>query len=185
MFSEKQIYATINEKYVNMRNLCNKICKNEQRQHILSVENEDPARVWKFPRTLGMGQSHHESISKKIKINLFNNNIYKNNKILKTLNKHFSSDINNNTKANTLKNISPTLIPNYSPFFFNQLFACDVRMIILAISSNEGGSDCISRNTILPIVNEMLHILCNILNHSVTSGVFPTASFQLKKAKPS
>lgn len=46
------------EKYIDRRNRCNRECRDAQRRYIHnSVEDSDPAKVWKFLRSLGIGKS--------------------------------------------------------------------------------------------------------------------------------
>lgn len=151
------------ELYLLSRNRCNRACRNAQRRHIHnSVENEDPAKVWKFLRSLGVGKSRQDSIPSNIDFN--------------SLNQHFSSssDINLNDKFATISYLSTLPSPDFSEFFFNEFTACDVKKSILSISSSAVGGDSISRNMIVPILDEILPILCHILNGSVLKGAVPS-----------
>lgn len=151
------------EKYIRLRNHCNKVCRDAQRRHIHeSVENGDPAKVWKFLRSLGVGKSRLQCIPKDLDLN--------------SLNQHFSSSstCDDDTKNKTLKYLSSKLAPSHPPFNFSQITACDVKKHILTISSNAVGSDCISRNMIIPILDILTPVISNILNNSVFSGTFPT-----------
>ncbi|CAG9135918.1 unnamed protein product [Plutella xylostella] len=54
---------TNKEKYHTARNRCNKACRNAQRRHIHeSIENGDPARVWRFLKSLGVGKPQPNSL---------------------------------------------------------------------------------------------------------------------------
>ena len=109
---------------MEIRNHCNMVCRYTKRRHIHnSVENNDPAQVWAFLRTLGVGKSRHDTIPNDLTI-----------------------ELDKTTKLNTLTDLSQILTPDHPPFVFGQLSACDVKKSILANSSNAVGSDYISRN---------------------------------------
>ena len=140
------------------------MCRNAQRHYVhSSIENAEPAQVWKFLRSMGVGKTRQNSIPKNLNIDL--------------LNQHFSSSSNCNMtiKANTLKHLSSLPTPDYSQFVFSQFSTCDVKRSIVSITSNAVGSDCVSRKMILPILDEILPIICHILNYSISCGVFPSA----------
>ena len=152
-------------KFKHLRNHCNKVCRNAQRRHIhKSVENGDPAKVWNFLKTLGVGKSDRNFLPNNINLNL--------------LNCHFTStvafDVVNNIKANTLKTLSSLPTPNSPSFNFSQFSACDVKKIILSINSNAVGSDSISRAMYIPVLDTILPVLTKIFNISVSFGVFHT-----------
>ncbi|CAK1591293.1 unnamed protein product [Parnassius mnemosyne] len=111
---------------------------------------------------MGVGKSRNIVLSKDLNIDL--------------LNHHFSSSSNLNgaTKLNTLNFLSSLPTPDHSSFVLNQFSACDVKKSILSITSNAIGSDCISRNMILPVLDIIIPILCHILNSSISCGVFPS-----------
>jgi hypothetical protein len=84
------------------RNRCNRVIRDAQRRHIHnSVENGDPARVWRFLKSLGVGK-------------LRNVNSYSNTD-LNLLNRHFSSPatIDGYFKTGTFFSSLPA--PTYSP----------------------------------------------------------------------
>lgn len=112
---------------------------------------------------MGVGKSRQDSIPKV--------------KDLELLNQHFStsSTFNGAIKAKTLNDLSSLPTPDYSPFVFNQLSDCDVKKSLESITSNAVGSDCISRKMILPVLNEILPVICHVLNYSVSCGVFPSS----------
>lgn len=151
------------EKYVKSRNRCNMVCRDALRRHIhKSVDNDDPAKVWQFLRSFGIGKSLQDSIPNNINID--------------SLNLYFSSvlPIDVSEKSNTINYLSTLPIPDYSPFVFNRVSACDVKKSLLSITSNAVGGDGISRNMIVPILDIILPVLCLIFNNSMTNGIYPT-----------
>ncbi|KAG6459782.1 hypothetical protein O3G_MSEX011606, partial [Manduca sexta] len=89
------------QKYVAIRIHCSKVCRYAQRRHIHnSVENGNPAKVWKFLKTLGVGKPQQISIPKTIDINSLNN--------------HFSSPsfFDSSIKGNTIKHLSTIKTPD-------------------------------------------------------------------------
>ncbi|KAL4708179.1 hypothetical protein ACJJTC_005321 [Scirpophaga incertulas] len=78
------------ENYVNIRNHCNKVCRNAQRHYFQSsVENRDPAKVWKFLQSMGIGKARQTTVPDGVDLN--------------SLNTHFTSASNftGATKAST------------------------------------------------------------------------------------
>ncbi|KAL0869894.1 hypothetical protein ABMA27_006094 [Loxostege sticticalis] len=118
------------EKYKILRNRCNTMCRDAQRRHIHeSVKNGDPAKVWKFLKSIGIGRTHNDPITKDINIDL--------------LNKHFSTTValDGLTKTRTLNQLSALPTPDHPPFNFCQVSDCDVKKNVLSIASNAVGSD--------------------------------------------
>lgn len=151
------------EKYVIIRNHCNKVCRNAQRRHIhSSVENGDPTKVWKFLKSLGVGKVQKVTTLKNLDLDL--------------LNQFFStsSKFDKSTKESTLKFLSSVSTPDCPAFSFAQFTSSDVKRSIMSITSNAVGYDEVSRNMILPILNEILPIICHLLNYSISCGVFPS-----------
>ncbi|KAG7301647.1 hypothetical protein JYU34_014621 [Plutella xylostella] len=150
-------------KFVTLRNHCNKVCRDAQRRHIhKSVENGDPAKVWNFLKSLGVGKSRNHVVPKDLNLD--------------SLNSHFSStsDLDTATKIKTLNHLSSIPTPDFPSFNIRQFSDCDVKKNILAITSNAVGSDNISRNMIVPIIDIILPIITHILNSSINSGTFPS-----------
>lgn len=150
--------------YMRIRNRCNRMCRDAQRQHIhTSVENGDPVKVWKFLRTLGIGKTRHVIPPSDVNLN--------------ALNLHFSTSSNFDVtvKSNTMNSLSNLPTPDFSPFIFNHLTACGVKKSILSITSNAVGADNLSRNMILPILDEILPVITHIMNYSLSNGTFPFA----------
>ncbi|KAG6439436.1 hypothetical protein O3G_MSEX000772, partial [Manduca sexta] len=57
-------------KYLHVRNRCNRVCRDAYRRYIYdSVSEEDPAKVWKFLRSLGIGKSAQSTPSFNLDIN--------------------------------------------------------------------------------------------------------------------
>ncbi|KAJ0182642.1 hypothetical protein K1T71_002011 [Dendrolimus kikuchii] len=168
------------EKYVSIRNHCNKVVRDAQRRHIHdSIENGEPAKIWKFLKSLGVGKSQNNSHSSDLDVNLLNN--------------HFitSSNIDQTSKDNTLAYLSSLPTPDYTPFVFTQFSDCDVEKSIVSITSKAIGSDSVSRNMIIPILDIILPIISHILNFSISSRTFPSSWKKAlitpipKKANPS
>lgn len=57
----------------------------------------------------------------------------------------------------------------------SQFSVCDVKRMVVSITSNAVGTDYISRNKILPILDKSLPVICHILNYTVSKSVFPSA----------
>ncbi|KAL4706752.1 hypothetical protein ACJJTC_001449 [Scirpophaga incertulas] len=52
------------EAYIKIRNRCNVVCRDALRRHIFnSVSDENPAKVWKFLKSLGIGKTSDEAVS--------------------------------------------------------------------------------------------------------------------------
>ena len=152
------------DKYHTARNRCNMVIRDAQRRHIhKSVENGDPAKIWRFLSTLGVGKSRSNSTPKNIDLD--------------SLNQHFSAAtaIDSNIKSTTLHTLSSTSTPSYSPFTFRLFTQSEVRNSILSISSNAVGCDGISRNMIIPLIDILNPVITKILNFSISSGTFPNA----------
>ncbi|CAH2098371.1 unnamed protein product [Euphydryas editha] len=155
---------TSHEKYRIARNRCNRWCRDEHRRHIYKsvIEDNDTARVWNFLKSLGVGKQQQDINSQNLDLNL--------------LNKHFSSSVtlDNITKLNTISQISASPTPDSPLFQFSQFTNSDVKKNILAVSSNSVGSDCISRQMVIPIIDYLVPIITNIFNFSISSGTFPS-----------
>jgi exonuclease III len=150
--------------YHRIRNKCNTVIRDAQRRHIHhNVENGDPARIWKFLRSLGVGKPRNVSPSSNLNLNLLNN--------------HFSSPstIDGHHKTETIKHLSSLPTPNYSSFVFSQFTDRDVEKAIQSITSGAVGSDLISRNMLLPILDILVPVISNILNTSISTSTFPTS----------
>lgn len=149
--------------YNERRNHCNRLCRDRQRRFIhSSLANDDPAKVWKFLRSLGVGKSRQDSIP--------------NNLDLDVLNHHFSDSVSfdGHTKTSTLNFLSSLPTPDHSPFSFMEITDRDIKKGVDSISSNAVGSDLIGRKMILLILDEILPVIRHILNTSVSSGEFPS-----------
>lgn len=149
-------------KYIAIRNHCNKVCRNAKRQHIhKSLQNSDPAKVWKFLRSLGVGKSAQSSLPKNLNFN--------------SLNCHFSSSpvLDRATKASTLNSLSLLPISTTSRFEFSRFTEGDVRRCILSSASNAVGSDCVSRKMLIPILDQIIPVILFVLNSSISDKTFP------------
>ena len=152
------------DRYHAIRNRCNMVIRDAQRRHIhKSVENGDPAKVWRFLSKLGVGKSRTDATSKDVDLN--------------SLNQHFSTStsLDAGIKLSTLRTLSSKSTPNYSPFTFRQLTDREVKSSILSISSNAVGCDSISRNMIIPLIDILNPVITKILNSSISTGIFPKA----------
>lgn len=151
------------DKYKSIRNRCNRICRDAQQRHIFkSVDNPDPAKVWKFLRSLGVGKQQQRGLAASLNVD--------------SLNRHFSSSpilLDPNTKLTTLNTLSSFKKQAPEPFVFVPFTESDVRDNLLSISSRAVGSDCVSRSMIVPIIDIILPLITHILNFSITSNTFP------------
>ncbi|KAG7295249.1 hypothetical protein JYU34_022246 [Plutella xylostella] len=82
--------------------------------------------------------------------------------------------MDSDTKQRTLNHLSSMPTPDFTPFNFSQVTACDVKKSILSITSNAVGSDSVSRKMILPIIDIILPVITHILNSSISSNTFPS-----------
>ena len=151
-------------KYVRARNRCNRVCRDSQRRHIYKsvIEEDDPAKVWKFLKSLGVGKTKHKVNPSNLDLN--------------SLNQHFtsSSTIDSTSKLKTLIDLSSLPTPQVPPFKFSQFTVCDVKRNIIAIKSDAVGADCISRKMIIPIIDILAPVITSILNRSIQRGDFPS-----------
>ena len=149
-------------KYNMLRNRCNTACRDAQRRHIhKSVENGNPAMIWKFLRSLGVGKTSRDFPSTDLDLN--------------SINIHFSSctSIDDVTKTSSINYLSSLPTPKHTAFNFTQFSDCDVKKSIISISSNAVGADSISRNMILPLLDFLTPLITNILNNSISNCSFP------------
>lgn len=150
------------EKYVKARNHCNMVCRDALRRYIhASVDDRNPAKVWKFLRSMGIGKSNHSAKPNTIDLD--------------SLNSHFSSSFTMSTedKNSTICNLSALPAPDFAPFEFNLFTESDVEKSILSITSNAVGGDSIGKNMLLPILHCILPILCLLFNNSISCAEFP------------
>ncbi|KAJ0171968.1 hypothetical protein K1T71_012731 [Dendrolimus kikuchii] len=150
--------------FIRARNRCNRVCRDAQRRYIHeSVEKDNPSKVWKFLKSLGVGKSVQNPVP--------------NNFDIDSLNQHFTSTkyFDKITKSNTLKDLSSIPTPLHPNFILSPLSECDVKIAIKSISSNAVGSDGISRGMIVPILDVINPIITHILNSSIASCIFPVA----------
>lgn len=148
--------------YRAARNQCNRMCRDAKRRHVHeSIDNCPPNEMWKFLNTLGVGKSK---------------TVEKSNIDLNSLNSHFSSppvSIDAAVKAQTILDISSNRFSGSDPFLFTSVSDCEIRKIILSITSKAVGTDEISRAMLLPILDELLPIVSHIINYSLEVGCFP------------
>jgi Reverse transcriptase (RNA-dependent DNA polymerase) len=117
--------------------------------------------VWAFLHTLGIGNTR----------NLFQSTVDLNN-----LNRHFSSppiSLDPTTKSDSLSYLSKLTPPDSSPFSFSPVSVETVRKSILSISTKAIGSDGITLNMTLLVLEDILPVFTHIINFSLSSSVFP------------
>lgn len=149
-------------KYRRLRNRCSRLCRDAQRRHIhSSVANGDPAKVWSFLNSLGIGKSKTS---------------VPNNLDLASLNQYFSapSAIPHYLKQSTLQSLCPSPNSQRPTFSFRQVFEREVGDNIQAVNSNAEGMDGIGRRMILLGFEILVPILCHIFNFSLNTGSFPS-----------
>lgn len=147
-------------RYKALRNRCSRVCRDAQRQHIhASVSNGDPAKVWSFLKSLGIGKTNSSD---------------PHNLNMDSLNQHFSSasSIPLSSKQSTLQKLC-SIVPQHSAFSFRHVSSREVEKNIVAIKSNAEGLDGISRQMILLGSDILVPILCHIFNFSLDTGTFP------------
>ena len=139
------------------------MCRDEQRRHIHKsvVEEDNPEKVWKFLKSLGVGKAKQTTNPCNLDLN--------------KLNTHFSPsvtiDVTTKLRSQNQIRALPTL--TNSSFDFAQFTESDVKENILAIDSDAVSSDCISRKMIRPILDILIPVLTFILIFSINSDTFP------------
>lgn len=144
------------------RNRCNQMIRNAKRRHIINnVSSSSPANVWRFLKTLGIG-----SVRQEFPKNILLDDINRNFSVTQTLEDHII-DI-------TLRVLENLPRPNINSFKFSRVTPSEIKTTILSITSNAEGFDNISRRMITIILEDILPIVCHILNFSLESCQFPT-----------
>lgn len=155
--------AVNQEKYTELRNRCNRMCRAARRDHIhSSIDNCPPEKMWRFLKGLGVGKSQASTNS---------------NLDLNGLNKHFcsvSDPIDPLAKKHSLAHLAGVAPVDCPQFDLPRITVDDVIKIIGSLGSKAVGNDGISLNMILIIRNEIAPILADIINCSISTGVFPT-----------
>ncbi|KAG7309261.1 hypothetical protein JYU34_005202 [Plutella xylostella] len=149
--------------YKELRNRCNRVCRDAKRRHIhKTIENCDNSQLWNFLKSLGIGKTKALS------------NI---NTDLTALNKHFSTPpliLNDQIKATTLSHLSAMPFPDCPSFNFKLVSGRDVKRCISAITSKAVGIDDISASMVNPILDVILPHITNLMNLSLLSKSFPS-----------
>ncbi|XP_026330096.1 uncharacterized protein LOC113237729 [Hyposmocoma kahamanoa] len=156
------------EAYKKLRNLCNRMCRDAKRRYIHStIQNLSQAQVWKFLHSIGVGESM---------------DVCQSNVDLNALNSHFSTPpviLNHLTKSSTLSSLSNLVPPVCPPFTFNMVSEETVMKCVRSISTKAIGSDNLSLDMILPVLEDIAPVVTHIINYSLSRNVFPA---QWKKA---
>lgn len=149
--------------YKCLRNLCNRLCRIAKRRYIHeSITNAGSDKVWRFLKSLGIGKVS-SSCADTTDVN--------------ALNSFFTTPplvLNNSIKLTTISSISSTSFPQCPPFFLQPVTDVEVQRHIASISSLAMGSDNICSRMIGLLLPDALPIISNILNFSLSSGVFPS-----------
>lgn len=151
------------QKYKELRNRCNRVCRDAKRRYIhTSIDNCDTSQLWTFLKTLGIGKSRtHSNIDTD----------------LNALNKHFSTPpltLSDQNKAEALSNLDSIPLPDCPSFTFKLVSGRDVKRCISNITSKATGTDNVSILMINPILDIILPHITNIMNLSLLSSSFPS-----------
>lgn len=149
-------------KYKYLRNRCNKICRDAQRNYIhSSIANQSSSGVWRFLETLGIG-SQRIPLPQNLDFN--------------ALNKYFTStsSMNNQDKQMTLSYLNSLTPLNSSPFIFKEITSDIVKDHIYAVRSDATGCDGLNRKMILLLLDTVAPVLTHIFNFSLFSHKFPS-----------
>lgn len=147
-------------KYKRLRNACNKLCRDAQRNYIhQSLDAKDSGKTWQFLKSMGIGRQTketHHSID------------------FDSLNRHFASTaVNIPYKLNTVYDLKSRPKRNATVLEFDEISEDDIKKNIKAIHSDAIGSDGISRKMLTLSLHTILPVLCHILNNSLSSCTFP------------
>lgn len=149
--------------YKYARNRVNQMCRNAKRRYVhTAIGASSSQNVWRVFRSLGFGKPK-SNILPSVDIN--------------GLNQHFSSlpiSIDPALKAATISDINSTPLPNCVCFSFSPVSTCEIKKIILSISSKAVGTDSIGRALLIPILDVLLYPITHIINFSLSTGSFPT-----------
>ena len=148
--------------YKKLRNICNRMCRDAKRRYIHStIQNLSQAQVWRFLESLGVGNTtdtYSVSVSPH------------------HLNSFFTTPplkVSPKVKSETLTLLSKIDLPDSTPFSFKTVTEDDVRKYIKSISTKAIGSDHLSLDMILPVLESITTVVTHIINFSLTCNVFP------------
>ena len=148
--------------YKKLRNICNRMCRDAKRRYFHNtIQNLCQAQVWRFLESFGVGKT---TDTRQVSVDL---NI---------LNSFFTTPpfrISPLLKSKTLKFLSHIDIPDSFSFSFNAVSEIDVKKCVHSISSKAFGSDNISLDMILPVLESIAPVVTHIINFSLTRNVFP------------
>ncbi|CAH2087481.1 unnamed protein product [Euphydryas editha] len=154
--------------YKKLRNVCNRLCRDAKRRYIHStIQDLCQAQVWRFLRSIGVGKATET---------------YQNYVDLNALNCHFTTSpitLDSHTKTSTLTFLSNLATPDLPPFVFKSVSVDEIKKCIRSISTKSIGSDNLSLDMILPVLEDIAPVVTHIINFSFTRNVFPS---QWKKA---
>lgn len=149
--------------FKKLRNRCSKLCRDAKRRHIhKSIEDADSAQMWKFLKSLGVGNSFNDS---NVSFDL------------SALNRHFSYppiSLNDGVKYSTLDFLSNTLKPSCPAFVFREVTQAEIKKCLSSVSTKAVGSDNLCIQMINPISDELVPIITHLINHSLDTGIFPS-----------
>ncbi|KAL1447518.1 hypothetical protein WDU94_010887 [Cyamophila willieti] len=153
------------EKFKLLRNRCNRSVRDSKEVYISQgiASCKDEKSRWQFLRSLGI---NCEDSSKRFDTR-FN---------LDDLNKHFVTPpvtLDPTHKLNFINNILAQPDPIHPEFSFQEISSEDVRRVFSTIRSNACGNDDLSIRFLKPIFNSIVDPLTDIINSSLSSGVFP------------
>ncbi|CAH2105832.1 unnamed protein product [Euphydryas editha] len=150
-------------KYKILRNLCNRMCRDAKRHYIHnSIQNLTQAQVWRFLRSLGVGKPT-EPCQSSVDLN--------------ALNHHFITPpitLDSHVKTSTLSILNTQVPPDLSQFSFQSVSIEDVKKCVRSISTKAIGSDNLSLEMILPVLEIIAPVITHIVNFSLSCNVFPS-----------
>ena len=149
--------------YKKLRNICNRMCRDSKRRYIhKTIQNLCQAKVWRFLESLGVGKTterHQTSVD------------------LNILNSNFTSpilNIHSEIKSQTLAFLSRINLPGSTPFSFRTVTEEEIKKYIHSISTKAVGSDNLSLEMILPVLEIIAPVVTHIINFSLSCNVFPS-----------
>ena len=149
--------------YKKLRNICNRMCRDAKRRYIHNtIQNLSQAQVWRFLESLGVGKATNRQ---QIAVDL------------NVLNSHFTNpnlNINAQIKSQTLATLSCTVLPDSTPFSFKTVSEEEVKKCVHSISTKAIGSDNLSLEMILPVLEDITPVVTHIINFSLSRNVFPS-----------
>ncbi|XP_047543230.1 uncharacterized protein LOC125075562 [Vanessa atalanta] len=139
------------------------MCRDAKRRYIHSrLQNTSQAQVWGFLRSLGVGKTT-DSFQTTVDLN--------------ELNQHFSTPpitLDPDTKSATLSYLSNLVPPELPPFTFEPVSEETVKRNVRSISTKAIGSDNLSLDMILPVLEDIAPVITHIINFSLSCNIFPT-----------